>query len=233
MATSHRMAKWILLSALAALVYAAPVSAALIAGVDFSNDAGGFDATPDKLSPSDAIAVSGWTFVNGAGISTDPNSQTGRASAPVGKFNGEDGGTQPAAGGSPPTNNIHSFSVTISGPYALTLTDVSFDFSQATSGNAERWLAFKTSLDSNLLYSQVGPVRTSLLSASIPLSGAQYENLKDQTIEFQWYAGGGTTGDIDIDSILIQGTVIPEPATLLVWSLLAGLGVSLGWRRRK
>ncbi len=27
--------------------------------------------------------------------------------------------------------------------------------------------------------------------------------------------------------------MIPEPATLLVWSLLAGLGIGLGWRRRK
>ncbi len=27
--------------------------------------------------------------------------------------------------------------------------------------------------------------------------------------------------------------LIPEPATLLVWSLLAGLGVGLGWRRRR
>ncbi len=27
--------------------------------------------------------------------------------------------------------------------------------------------------------------------------------------------------------------VVPEPATLLIWSLLAGLGVGLGWRRRK
>ncbi len=27
--------------------------------------------------------------------------------------------------------------------------------------------------------------------------------------------------------------IVPEPATLLVWSLLAGLGVGLGWRRRK
>ncbi len=26
---------------------------------------------------------------------------------------------------------------------------------------------------------------------------------------------------------------VPEPATLLIWSLLAGLGVGLGWRRRK
>jgi len=28
-------------------------------------------------------------------------------------------------------------------------------------------------------------------------------------------------------------TVIPEPATFLIWSLLAGVGVGLGWRRRK
>jgi len=29
-----------------------------------------------------------------------------------------------------------------------------------------------------------------------------------------------------------QGAVIPEPSTLLVWSLLAGLGIGVGWRRR-
>jgi len=29
------------------------------------------------------------------------------------------------------------------------------------------------------------------------------------------------------------GTVIPEPATLLIWSLLAGLGVGVGWRRTR
>jgi len=27
--------------------------------------------------------------------------------------------------------------------------------------------------------------------------------------------------------------VIPEPATILIWSLLAGLGIGVGWRRRK
>jgi len=26
---------------------------------------------------------------------------------------------------------------------------------------------------------------------------------------------------------------VPEPATLLIWSLLAGLGIGLRWRRRK
>ena len=27
--------------------------------------------------------------------------------------------------------------------------------------------------------------------------------------------------------------LVPEPTTLLIWSLLAGLGIGLGWRRRK
>ena len=26
---------------------------------------------------------------------------------------------------------------------------------------------------------------------------------------------------------------VPEPATLLIWSLLAGLGIGVGWRRRR
>jgi len=29
------------------------------------------------------------------------------------------------------------------------------------------------------------------------------------------------------------GAVIPEPATIAIWSLLAGLGIGVGWRRRK
>ncbi len=54
----------------------------------------------------------------------------------------------------------------------------------------------------------------------------------------------------DIAEILVYGRVLtseeiaqnerylmtkysPEPATMLIWSLLAGLGVALGWRRRK
>jgi len=29
------------------------------------------------------------------------------------------------------------------------------------------------------------------------------------------------------------GAVVPEPGTIVIWSLLAGLGIGLGWRRRK
>jgi len=35
------------------------------------------------------------------------------------------------------------------------------------------------------------------------------------------------------DVVVSQLQAVPEPTTLLIWSLLAGLGVGLGWRRRK
>ena len=34
-------------------------------------------------------------------------------------------------------------------------------------------------------------------------------------------------------SIALTDTVIPEPTTLVIWSLLATLGLSVGWRRRR
>jgi hypothetical protein len=42
---------------------------------------------------------------------------------------------------------------------------------------------------------------------------------------------GGLSGAIRLGSAGM--TLIPEPATLLVWSLLASMAVGLGWRRRK
>jgi len=36
-----------------------------------------------------------------------------------------------------------------------------------------------------------------------------------------------------LDMEAAPSSVIPEPSTLLIWSLLAGLGIGMGWRRRK
>jgi len=47
-------------------------------------------------------------------------------------------------------------------------------------------------------------------------------------------AGGGSSGAFfQFNELEFFGSVVPEPTTLLIWSLLAGLGVGLGWRRRK
>jgi len=221
---------------LTALAINGSARGAPIAGVDFDDGAGGFDATPDDLDPGDMITVSNWTFANGAGISNDGNAQTGRASAPVGKFNGENNLAQPPAGGAPPTGgaaNLHSFSITIPAGVAIDLEEVSFDFSRATGSGQQRWLAFKTSLDSDLLFSEIGPPRPALESAVVDLSGSQYQGLTDQTIDFQWFAGGPGTGDIDIDSILINAspTLVPEPTSIAIWSLI-GVGlIGFGYGR--
>jgi hypothetical protein len=42
--------------------------------------------------------------------------------------------------------------------------------------------------------------------------------------------------DFYVDAIRILDSdpfIIPEPSTLLIWSLLAGLGIGVGWRKRK
>jgi len=42
----------------------------------------------------------------------------------------------------------------------------------------------------------------------------------------------GGNGQGAFDNVRITAVDIPEPATLLIWLLLAGLGIGAGWRRR-
>jgi len=41
------------------------------------------------------------------------------------------------------------------------------------------------------------------------------------------------TDELSAEMVSSQHTPIPEPASVVVWGLLAALGISLGWRRRK
>ncbi len=54
------------------------------------------------------------------------------------------------------------------------------------------------------------------------------------TLDFIWRGVNSYYTDefIAMDNLLVV-VPLPEPATLLIWSLLAGLGMSLGWRRRR
>jgi hypothetical protein len=62
-------------------------------------------------------------------------------------------------------------------------------------------------------------------------------------VDFIW-CGGNAAGQGDpsdpnsyahivVEEIQVQGSVVPEPCTLIVWSLLGASGVTLGWRRRR
>ena len=47
-------------------------------------------------------------------------------------------------------------------------------------------------------------------------------------------SGGGTTISSSIAAVGALNTgVIPEPSTLIIWSLLGTLGIAVGWRRRR
>ncbi|MDB4143241.1 lamin tail domain-containing protein [Akkermansiaceae bacterium] len=185
-----------------------PVQAAPIAGCDFANGAA-FDSTTDDLLAADGISVSNWSTAGGGAITGDGNGNADRFSAPVGKFNGPSlpNGIPPVVGSAPPTEGIHSFTISISAGTTINLTNISFDFSKATDNPANRWLAFRTSLDTGLLYSENGPARPAFTSVDLDLTDAKYQNLSDTTVTFYWYSGGEGSGDCDIDSIVIDAEV--------------------------
>jgi len=215
-----------------------------IAGTDFSNTPvfnapGGQsnldNVNTDDLNPADGITVTNWSFgPSGKFESWDSNAQAGMANSPVTKLDGDSNpDTPPTVGSDLPTQDFAWFSIDIPSDTTIDLTTVTWDWRKATDGGNQRWLAFRTSQDSAVIFSELGLARNAVDNETITLTDRKYKGLTDQTIDFYWYAGGQGSGDIDIDTIIVNGAVVPEPTTLLIWSLLVSLGITLGWRRRK
>ncbi len=229
------------LTAFACAVQLPTASAAIIAGSDFSdaavfNAAGGaYDialTSTDDPSPADGITVNDWVFANAGKFQTfDNNAQVSMPSDLVTKIDGAKNDPQPAVGTSPDGYASVSFSITIPETQSLDLTSVTFDYRNATDGSAVRWLAFRTSIDTNLTFSELGGARPAVQNGNVDLSGAAYQGLTDTTVDFHWYAGGQGSGDIDFDTVVINGDVspIPEPSSIA----LLGLASLAAMRRRR
>lgn len=232
-----------ILSILVTIAFAGSASAQIV-GSDFSDSAvfntsgGAFDDIGvDDLDTGDNITVTDWSFGNTGGILRDTASDNQMPSDNVAKFNGASQATVdlPVVGSTAGLLASHSFSINIPAGTILDLEDVTFDWRKATAGTNSRWLAFNTSLDAgNIIWSGLGVARNGFDSESISLLAPAYQDLTNQTVTFNFYAGGEGTGDIDIDTIVIDGTAvttaIPEPT-----SALGIVVVAMGFcaRRRK
>ena len=192
-----------------------PLSAAPIAGADFSNAAvfgapgGTYDNSPsstDDLDLTDSLTVTNWVFSGGGGfVGFDGNAQVGMPGDLVTKINGN-AESRPAVGTAPAANLASvSFSIVIPAGTTLNLSSVAWDWRKATGSGNVRWLAFNTSLDPVLTFSELGLARNAVQNAVVDLTGAAYQGLSDTTVTFHWYAGGEGSGDIDFDTVVVSG----------------------------
>jgi hypothetical protein len=100
-------------------------------------------------------------------------------------------------------------------------------------------LTVETSLD-GLSFTALGNVE--LFAApgdpNVDFHQAFFLNTQAQFVRFSDLSShGGDNEFIGLSEVRFysqpQTVIIPEPSTLLIWSLLAGLGVGLGWRRKR
>ncbi len=98
------------------------------------------------------------------------------------------------------------------------------------------------SLKDSVSFSEVNSLRLTLndfgssFDYDVTVNGAtttglgfyQYSAL--ESFDNVYFSNSYSAVGFTIDNVFVS---IPEPMTLLVWSLLAGLGVGLGWRRRR
>ena len=136
-------------------------------------------------------------------------------------------------------NDYMTFTVTAGSGLQLDLDSFTF-MSRINSLNhsAERWALF-SDIDGFTLGNEIETGRTtttgSYLGNVVDLSDVAFQGLADPT-EFRLYIYGGNNNGSSFtgfDNVILNGTVVPEPASILIWSSLASiLGLAM-WRRRK
>jgi len=122
---------------------------------------------------------------------------------------------------------------------SLELTGITFDAARG-GGSTPRGFGLASSLDgftSIIDTANIPTTRSDFTNFLVDLSGLGFDAVTEE-ITFRMYLYSPSNGStIEIDNLTMFGTVrdavIPEPAALMIWSLLAGLGLGMGWRRRK
>jgi hypothetical protein len=80
----------------------------------------------------------------------------------------------------------------------------------------------------------VSPAHVITLASSDPFAtfSDNFTLTTAQTVNIQFAASGGDNIGILLDNVKLE-SVVPEPTTIVVWGLLGGLGLAVGYFRRK
>ncbi|MEO2045059.1 MAG: hypothetical protein ABGX16_00620 [Pirellulales bacterium] len=220
------------LAAIMALLWALPVSGAIIASYDF---AGGSGLSAD----TDALTTAGAYDPRSSAVGGDDSGISGSTFTAYMRAQNTPNTSNPAT-----SNFYHTFKITvdtgflnltsISHDYGVTNPYTGFNFFDGVYTNLTGLTGTGDKLGGADLFNATGPTTNNIDLSGIPaLQGLA----AGQSVEFRIYFGDPSTSNDRIhrvDNLVVNGvTFIPEPTTLLIWSLLAGLGVGLGWLRRK
>ena len=103
-------------------------------------------------------------------------------------------------------------------------------FPVSSGGGAASWDIWITGIDWN-----GGPGGiTGITEISDTFNGGGAVTAAYTTDSLHFTYGGGTLSSSGATAVYqLSGSAIPEPSTVVIWSLLASVGLAVGWRRRR
>lgn len=149
----------------------------------------------------------------------------------VGTYRGSALVNTASAGSTIEPAEYYEFTVTADSGYQLDLSSLTFDYNQTNSGDSYA-VYVRSSLDAFVgdLHSFSRAGSTTFIGRTVDLSAVEFNGLTGITFRFYFTDTSGSTGRAHvIDNVVLDGAVIPEPAS---WTL-ACLGGAILLRRRR
>jgi hypothetical protein len=128
-------------------------------------------------------------------------------------------------------NNWLQFTLTADPGYSVALTTIDLSAWRNGAGAAANW-AFGYSTDNGVSWTQFGDTHTESNSGDATFRDVTFTDSVTSghlLIRFTAVGTPGGTGNLHINKMVLEGTVIPEPSTVL----LGGIGLLALFRRRR
>lgn len=199
------------------------------------------------LVPSHAAILANYNFTSAtASVDADANSTASSFTSNYGSNSGLSGAgnyfvrvqVTPPLTDPVTTTNYFTFTVTAASGFTLNLTDLALKTALVDPNQPSGTTFVRSSVDGFAFdlgsYTQTGTSGSDFTNRSIDLTGAAYQNLSSITFRIYHYDDTDSTSSTGlvhrIDDVVLNGSAIPEPASLAILGLG---GLSMLVRRRR